>query len=214
MQDYVHLAKDFGFTDAALLPVADLVVVPAYRCFCEENLCGNYDVLPVCPPMSGTVEEMTANMRRYQTALVLTIETTPNCYTDKAEQKAAKRAQNILTEQLMDQMRADGQTDLLMMGAGPWKTASCMSAYCVDAQKMADAVHMKCWENDGKIRYFSLILFGQARQRKTPRPSMMDAGSFYVSVCFAALRFRRRGRRRFGALASFSYTAFSSSLGS
>ena len=49
-----------------------------------------------------------------------------------------------------------------MMGAGPWKTASCMSAYCVDAQKMADAVHMKCWENDGKIRYFSLILFGQA----------------------------------------------------
>lgn len=162
MQDYVHLAKDFGFTDAALLPVADLVVVPAYRRFCEENLCGNYDVLPVCPPMSGTVEEMTANMRRYQTALVLTIETTPNCYTDKAEQKAAKRAQNILTEQLMDQMRADGQTDLLMMGAGPWKTASCMSAYCVDAQKMADAVHMKCWENDGKIRYFSLILFGQA----------------------------------------------------
>ena len=98
MQDYVQLAKDFGFTDAALLPVADLVVVPAYRCFCEENLCGNYDVLPVCPPMSGTVEEMTANMRRYQTALVLTIETTPNCYTDKAEQKAAKRAQNILTE--------------------------------------------------------------------------------------------------------------------
>ena len=162
MQDYVQLAKDFGFTDAALLPVADLVVVPAYRCFCEENLCGNHDVLPVCPPMSGTVEEMTANMRRYQTALVLTIETTPNCYTDKAEQKAAKRAQNILTEQLMDQMRADGQTDLLMMGAGPWKTASCMSAYCVDAQKMADAVHMKCWENDGKIRYFSLILFGQA----------------------------------------------------
>ena len=113
MQDYVQLAKDFGFTDAALLPVADLVVVPAYRCFCEENLCGNYDVLPVCPPMSGTVEEMTANMRRYQTALVLTIETTPNCYTDKAEQKAAKRAQNILTEQLMDQMRADGQTALV-----------------------------------------------------------------------------------------------------
>ena len=162
MQDYAALAKEAGFTDAAYLPVRELVVVPEYRRFCEQNLCGNYGVLPACPPMSGTVEEMTANMRRYQTALVLTIETTPNCYTDKAEQKAAKRAQNILTEQLMDQMRADGQTDLLMMGAGPWKTASCMSAYCVDAQKMADAVHMKCWENDGKIRYFSLILFGQA----------------------------------------------------
>ena len=56
-------------------------------------------------------------------------------------------------------MRENGTTDTLMMGAGPWKTASCMSAYCVNAQKMADFVGMKCWENDGKIRYFSLILF-------------------------------------------------------
>ncbi len=159
MRDYVSLAKASGFTDAALLSVKDLVVVPAYRMFCEENLCGNYGVLPACPPMSGTVEEMVQTMQKYETALVLTIVVTPASYTDTAEQKAAKKHQNILTEQLMDVMRADGMTDLLMMGAGPWKHASCMSAYCVDAQKMADAVHMKCWENDGKLRYFSLILF-------------------------------------------------------
>ena len=159
MRDYVSLAKASGFTDAALLPVRELAVVPEYRVFCEENLCGNYNVLPVCPPMSGTVGEMTAAMRKYQTALVLTIVTMPNDYTDKAEQRASKKHQNLLTERLMETMRADGIDDLLMMGAGPWKNASCMSAYCVDAQKMADAVHMKCWENDGKIRYFSLILF-------------------------------------------------------
>ena len=103
-----------------------------------------------------------ADMRRYQTALILMIETTPVDYWDTAEQKAAKKHQNLLTEQLMEQMRADGLTDLLMMGAGPWKHASCMSAYCVDAQRMADAVHMKCWADDGKIRYFSLILFQSA----------------------------------------------------
>ena len=112
--------------------------------------------------MSGTVEEMTADMLRYQTALILMIETTPVDYWDMAEQKAAKKHQNLLTEQLMEQMRADGLPDLLMMGAGPWKHASCMSAYCVDAQRMADAVHMKCWADDGKIRYFSLILFQSA----------------------------------------------------
>ena len=159
MQDYISLAKTLGFTDAALLPVRELVVVPEYRKYCEQNLCGNYNVLPACPPMSGTVAEMTAAMQRYQTALVLTIVTTPGDSADAAAYKAAKRHQNQLTEQLMAQMRADGLDDLLMMGAGPWKTASCMSAYCVDAQKMADAVHMKCWENDGKIRYFSLILY-------------------------------------------------------
>ena len=76
-----------------------------------------------------------------------------------AAQRAAKTHQNLLTEQFMARMQADGLHDLLMMGAGPWKHASCLSAYCVDAQKMADAVHMKCWANDGKVRYFSLILF-------------------------------------------------------
>lgn len=168
MRDYVLTAKATGFTDAALLPVRELVVVPEYRKFCEQNLCRNYGVLPACPPMSGTVEEMTAAMWRYQTALILMIETTPSDYRDTAEQKAAKKHQNLLTEQLMKRIRADGLTDLLMMGAGPWKHASCMSAYCVDAQKMADAVHMKCWANDGKIRYFSLILFSctQGRDKK------------------------------------------------
>ena len=100
-----------------------------------------------------------AAIRRYQMALILIIETTLADYRDTVEQRAAKKHQNLLTELLMEQLRADGLTDLLMMGAGPWKHAPCMSAYCVDAQKMADAVHMKCWANDGKIRYFSLILF-------------------------------------------------------
>ena len=117
MRDYISDARSMGFTDAALLPVCELVVVPEYRKFCEQNICGKYGVLPACPPMCGSVEEMGRTMQKYETALVL------------------------------------------MMGAGPWKKSSCMSAYCVDAQKMADAVHMKCWADDGKVRYFSLILF-------------------------------------------------------
>ena len=159
MKDYIEEAKALGFTGAARMDVKDLVIVPEYRMFCEENLCGNYGVLPACPPESGSVAEMTARVRRYQTALVLTIETTPRDYNDRQEQKAAKRHQNELTELLLNQMHKDGLTDTLMMGAGPWKGASCMSAYCVNAQKMAEHVGMKCWENDGKIRYFSLILF-------------------------------------------------------
>ena len=56
--DYVQQAKSLGFTDAALMPVKDLVIMPEYRCFCEENLCGNYNRLPTCPPMSGTVGKL------------------------------------------------------------------------------------------------------------------------------------------------------------
>lgn len=139
------------------------VVVPEYRRFCAQNLCGNYGVLPACPPMSGTVEEMTADMLRYQTAPDPDDRNNPRRLLGYGGSRRRRRKhQNLLTEQLMEQMRADGLTDLLMMGAGPWKHASCMSAYCVDAQRMADAVHMKCWADDGKIRYFSLILFQSA----------------------------------------------------
>ena len=62
-------------------------------------------------------------------------------------------------EQLAEKMKEEGITDLLIMSAGPYKHNSCMSAYCVDAQKMADAAGMLCWTSDGMIRYFSQVLF-------------------------------------------------------
>ena len=62
MQDYAALAKERpDLRTQQYLPVRELVVVPEYRRFCEQNLCGNYGVLPACPPVSGTVEEMTAD---------------------------------------------------------------------------------------------------------------------------------------------------------
>lgn len=62
-----------------------------------------------------------------------------------------------MTEKLAGKMEAEGITDILIMTAGPYKHNSCMSAYCVDAQKMADAAGWLCWENDGMLRYFSQI---------------------------------------------------------
>ena len=90
--DYVKEAKALGFTQAALMPVSELVIVPEYRMFCEENLCGNYNVLPACPPASGTVEEMTARVRQHETALVLMIEHTPKETGAESRQAPSERA--------------------------------------------------------------------------------------------------------------------------
>lgn len=38
-----------GFADAAIMDTKDLVFVPEYRQFCEDNLCGNYNLVPACP---------------------------------------------------------------------------------------------------------------------------------------------------------------------
>ena len=48
--DLVKEAIFLGFSGAAVMDTKELVFVPEYRTFCEENLCGCYNVNPACPP--------------------------------------------------------------------------------------------------------------------------------------------------------------------
>ena len=152
-EELAEKIKADGKTDLLIMSA----FVPEYRTFCEENLCGCYNVNPACPPESGTVEEMKQRALSYEKTLVL--QTMQEDLHDPAEYKKAKLLQNKMTEELAEKIKADGKTDLLIMSAGPYKHNSCMSAYCVDAQKMADAAGMLCWTDDGMVRYFSQILF-------------------------------------------------------
>ena len=153
----VKEAIDLGFSNAAVMDTKKLVFVPEYRNFCEENRCGCYNLNPACPPSCGTAEEMKQRAFRYKNTLVL--QTTLEDSKDPAQYKKDKLRHNIMTEKLAGKMEEEGITDILIMTAGPYKHNSCMSAYCVDAQKMADAAGMLCWENDGMLRYFSQTLY-------------------------------------------------------
>ena len=62
----IETAKELGFSGAAVIDTAQLVFMPEYRVFCEENLCGNYDLNPACPPESSTVDEMKAHALTYE----------------------------------------------------------------------------------------------------------------------------------------------------
>ena len=69
--DLVKEAIFLGFSGAAVMDTKELVFVPEYRTFCEENLCGCYNVNPACPPESGTAEEMKQRALQYEKTLVL-----------------------------------------------------------------------------------------------------------------------------------------------
>lgn len=156
--DFINEALSMGFANAAIMDTKDLVFVPEYRQFCEDNLCGNYNLVPACPPACGTVEELHERALKYEKALVLqTVLEHP--LMDPVLFKQAKHDQNILTEKLALRMKAEGKEDTLIMSAGPYKNCSCLSAYSVDAQKMADTVGMTCWADDSDVRFFTLILF-------------------------------------------------------
>lgn len=154
-QMLITKAKGLGFTNAAIISTEALIYVPEYRKFCEENYCGNYNKVPACPPNCGTAEAMHAKLLSYRKALVLqteylALEPTLQCY------RKGQREHNELLEKLLSQLSDEKR---LVMSAGPWKNYSCISAYCLDAEKMATAANMICWGKDGITRFFSLILF-------------------------------------------------------
>lgn len=157
-EEIICEAKKAGFYEAAFMNVSDLVIVPEYRKYCEMNLCHCYDVVPACPPQCGTVEEMTERVQKYNRVLVLQTLHDTDFKDDPAGAKEAKQAHNRLADELLDTIWKEEQSEVLRMSAGPWKHNSCMSAYCVDVQKMADCVGMICWAQDGKCRFFSQIL--------------------------------------------------------
>ena len=136
-EEIIAKALAAGFSQAAVMNAAELVYVPEYRKYCEENVCGNYNKLPVCPPACGTVEEMHASMLPYSKALVLQTELVP-LKKEKAEYLAGKRKHNQLMDLLLPELHLQ---DCLVMSAGPWKNYSCMSAYSIDAAKMAESCH-------------------------------------------------------------------------
>ena len=122
--DLVKEAIFLGFSGAAVMDTKELVFVPEYRTFCEENLCGCYNVNPACPPESGTAEEMKQRALQYEKTLVL--QTMQEDMHDSAQYKKDKLLQNKMTEELAEKMKAEGKTDILIMSAGPYKHNSCM----------------------------------------------------------------------------------------
>ena len=157
--DLVKEAIFLGFSGAAVMDTKELVFVPEYRTFCEENLCGCYNVNPACPPESGTAEEMKQRALQYEKTLVL--QTMQEDMHDSAQYKKDKLLQNKMTEELAEKMKAEGKTDILIMSAGPYKHNSCMSAYCVDAQKMEwyGIFHRFCFMNKRIFEKISQVIF-------------------------------------------------------
>ncbi len=172
--NYIKEALSLGFTNAAVVDVKDLHFVPEYRQFCEENLCGCYNKIPACPPECGTPKEMKDRACAYKKALVLqTILLHPE--NSPAVFKKAKYDLNVLTEKLAEKIQADQTQDILIMSAGPYKQHSCMSAYGLDAQKMAETAGMVCWAGDSDVR-----------ADQTQDILIMSAGPYKQHSCMSA----------------------------
>ena len=145
------------------------------RKYCEVNYCGNYGKNYSCPPACGTPEEMEEKAGRFKNVLVLQTITPVQDITDEQETRVIKHRHNQMTWGLIESLSGKLQ-DFLPAMAGPCqlcekcekgeekpcrfpnRVASCLSAYCIQVDKLAEACDMPYW-CQGEVAFFSLLFF-------------------------------------------------------
>lgn len=175
-EQMVQAALEEGFAAAAVVDTGDIVFDPAFRPYCEENLCGQYGVNYACPPDCGTPEEMRQRILAHRHALVLQTRWDIADYTDSAAIKHAKTAHNTGSIRLAKRLRAQGHGGLIVGSSGcalcspcaitrgepcahPEYCFSCMSAYCIYVKKLAELCGMEYVCADGRLAFFGMYVF-------------------------------------------------------
>ncbi len=173
MKHLIQLAQTLGFSNAALVKTEQIPFNPAFRICCEDNSCGKYGVNWSCPPDCGSTAFMQEKIQKRPYALVL--QTTWDIdYDDPKAIKQCKGRHNQLTRDLMAQ--AEGTTGFMVGASGcsicetcsivdgqpcrfPDKMASCMSAYCIYVQQLAEENGMEYDSGPGLVNFFGMYVF-------------------------------------------------------
>lgn len=177
-EDMIAAAEDAGFAKAAVMSTEDLEFEHEFRVFCEQNDCGNYGNNYGCPPYCGTPLEMEDRVMQYQKAVVFQSRTPVNNIFDDAETKQIKKIHTGMTLRTVEALKEKGLDDNGMyimcgpcnmceeckMPAGEpcvqeQKRFSCLSAYCIDAAKMAKHCNMDMQWNGDIVSFFSIYIY-------------------------------------------------------
>lgn len=175
-EQIVALAMEERFAAAAVVSTDKIVFDPAFRPYCEENLCGQYGANYSCPPDCGTPEEMKQRVLAHKKALVLESVWEISDYSDVPAIKHAKKGHNAAELRVVAKMREHGHNGLIVGASGcalcvpcaqteglpckfPDLKYSCMSAYCVFVKKLADECDMAYHCGDGLLGLFGMYVF-------------------------------------------------------
>ena len=172
----IQYAKEEGFAVAAVVSTDQIVFDPAFRPYCEENLCGQYNANYSCPPACGTPEEMKQKILAHKKALVLqTVWDIPD-YNDFNAVIKAKVSHNNGEIRLAERLRREGISGFTVGASGcalchpcaiqngepcryPDLRYSCMSAYCIFVQDLAEKCGMDYSWKEGKLSFYGMFVF-------------------------------------------------------
>ena len=175
-EEMIQYAVEEGFADAAVVDTEDIVFDPAFRDYCEENLCGQYGANYACPPDCGSPEVMKQKILAHRKALVLQTIWEISDYTDMHQIKPAKASHNQAQHRLAKRFQKRGCKGFMVGASGcafcdpcrktlgqpcryPEYRFSCMSAYCIFVKKLTDKCGIEYDCGDGLLAFFGMYVF-------------------------------------------------------
>lgn len=175
-QEMIRIAVEEGFANAAVVTTDKIYFDPAFRPYCEENLCGQYGINFSCPPACGSPEEMKQRILSHKKALVLQSIWEIEDYSDKPAIKQAKGGHNQAAIRVAKRVRAAGKDGFIVGASGcalcspcvlpkgepcrfPEYQYSCMSAYCIFVKKLSDECGMEYDCGKGLLAFFGMYVY-------------------------------------------------------
>lgn len=177
MRDYVALAYEQGFTNAAYFDPKAVSFDDAeiLREACRANDCGFYGKYWTCPPAVGSIEECTAKFKSYEQGIVLQlISEAVSCVFNAELFNDVANAFNDMTKALKHEVEKEF-ADVYVLGMSgcnlcksctyPKKQCRyakemvpCISGHCVNVFKLWDSTGYR-QANLDESDFYSIILF-------------------------------------------------------
>ena len=166
-----------GAYRASVIRAEDITTDRAFREMCEKNSCGVYGKCYMCPPDVGDIDELMAEVREYEYALVYQTVTELEDSFDFEGMVEAKRKTYPLSQTLRKIFSEINPLRVLHLGAGgcgvckvcakregtpcrfPDLATASLEAYGINVSALAKAAGMKYINGQDTVTYFGAVLF-------------------------------------------------------
>ena len=174
-RELLQQAQKEGFL-AAVVDTQQITFDASFRPYCQQNLCGQYGANYSRPPDCGSPEEMKQRILTHKKVLVLQTRWKVADYSDVAAILDGRNAHRA-GEQRLAAFLQEKDLPFLRVGASgcslcspckqslgepcpyPQLRYSCMSAYCIHVQKLAEVCNMDYDWNQGTVSFFGMFVY-------------------------------------------------------
>jgi len=183
MESVRQKALDNGAFRAEMVDVSDISTEAAFRSMCESNACGNFGRNYKCPPDIGTIEELMAQIKTYDKALIYqTVGELEDSYDFEGMMEIGEKHNQLVNQvwDYTDELLSDSETqikDVLHLGAGgctlcsvcgkvtgepcrnPKRAKGSLEAYGINVSRLAKLAGMRYINGTNTVTYFAAVFY-------------------------------------------------------